>query len=380
MRLRERYAAATSRNEKGAIITELEQTLGCHRKHAIRALNGPPPQPPRKTKRSRPKQFQEALPAILLVWEALDFPCAERLHPVLVETAEHLAGHGELVLDERIRQQLGTMSRSTLARRLAEAPSPKARRMSSATKAKGRLRSEVPVDRYAWDESRPGALEVDLVEHNGSHSIGHFAYTLSVVDVVSGYSRRRAVLGRGRHGVVAGLGYLVEAWPMRPWSIHADNGSEFLNDHLLEFSRERGLEFTRSRPYQKNDNAHVEQKNRQFVREFVGYGRYDTPDDVEWLNTVYGILDPYANLWLPSRKVVTKERHGAKVSKRYDTAQTPVRRLVATGSLSSERLVELRALREAMNPMQVHRELERLLAEGPPAAATVAAAPNARVG
>ena len=176
------------------------------------------------------------------------------------------------------------------------------------------LRSQIPVDRYAWNESRPGALEVDLVEHNGGSSLGHFAYTLTVVDV-TGYSHRRAVLGRGQAGVFRELNAILGDWPSSVWGLHTDNGNEFLNDQLTRFCREQGLSFTRSRPYRKNNNAHAEQKNRQYVREIVGYERYDTPQAVSWLNRIYACLDPYANLFLPMRKVIAKECRGTHTHK-----------------------------------------------------------------
>ena len=143
-----------------------------------------------------------------------------------------------------------------------------------------------------------------------------FAYTLSMVDGVTGYSRRQAVLGRGQAGVHRELRRVVDEWPYKAWGLHADNGREFLNDQLVRFAKERGLTFTRSRPYRKNDSSHVEQKNRQYVREIVGYDRFDTPEAVQWLNRVYELLTVYANLFLPMRKVVARRRVGSRVSKR----------------------------------------------------------------
>jgi len=152
--------------------------------------------------------------------------------------------------------------------------------------------------------------------------------------------------------------------------LHSDSGSEFLSGHLVRFCKEYGLEFSRSRPYQKNDNAHVEQKNRQFVREIVGYERYDTPEDVTWLNEVYGLLDVYVNLFLPMRKVVFKERQGAKVRKRYDIARTPFQRLLEKDVLNDGIKSDLLEQQQSLNPLALHRELEGLLSLGP------AGAPN----
>lgn len=365
----QRYRQAVSREEKSRVIEEVISVLGYHRKYAIQILNNRPSTTRNVVRRKRPLQYQEALPVIQLVWEALDYPCAERLHPVLLPTAELLAIHGELSLTPHVRQQLAQISRATLARRLAKWRSPKANRALPHHKSGSRLRSQVPVNRYDWDETRPGALEIDLVEHNGGSSLGHFAYTLTVVDVVTGYSRRRALLGRSQTAVFRELKTILGEWPFWPWGLHTDNGSEFLNNHLVRFCRENNLVFTRSRPYRKNDNAHAEQKNRQYVREIVGYERYDTPEDVAWLNQVYACLDTYVNLFLPLRKVIAKERKGARVRKSFDTARTPLQRLIEAGVLEDYTRARLEYQRQTMNPLQLHRQLERLLAQGPSSSA-----------
>ena len=361
----QRYKKVSSRAEKSQIIDEVVSALGYHRKYVIQALNCPRITLKKIIKRQRPVKYLNALPAIQLVWEALDFPCAERLHPVLLSTAELLSKHGELALTPEIRSQMSQISRATLARRLKRLSSPKGKRTLPGRRPNTGLRAEIPVERYDWDETRPGALEVDLVEHNGGSSLGRFAYTLSVVDVVSGYSRRRAVLGRGQAGVYRELTGIIQDWPTPPWALHCDNGSEFINDYLLLFCQKNKLSFTRSRPYKKNDNAHVEQKNLQYVREIVGYERYDTPEAVEWLNQVYACLDPYANLFLPMRKVIAKERCGSHVHKKFDTARTPFQRLSETGAVTLKARLILQYQRKTLNPLTIHNQIEELLRAGP---------------
>jgi hypothetical protein len=233
-----RYKKASSKAEKSQIIDEVVNVLGYNRKYAIQALNSPKTALKKIVKRQRPVKYLDALPAIQVVWEALDFPCAERLHPVLLFTAELLFTHGELSLTPEIRQQMSQISRATLARRLKRLHSPKSNRALPGRRPNTGLRAEIPVERYDWDETRPGALEVDLVEHNGGSSLGHFAYTLSVVDVVSGFSRRRAVLGRGQASVYRELKAIIQDWPTPPWALHCDNGSEFINVYLLRFCQE----------------------------------------------------------------------------------------------------------------------------------------------
>ncbi len=363
--MQQRYKKATTRQEKSRLLDEIQETVGYHRKYAIQLLNGPiisaakPPSKPRK----RPLKYQEAMPVIQLVWEALDYPCAERLQPVLLSTARILATHDEITLTLEIEDQLAHISCSTLARRIAKWPSPKARLLPH-QRTTSKLRSEIPIERYAWDEQRTGALEIDLVEHNGGSSLGHFAYTLTVVDVVTGYSRRRAFLGRSQKVVFQALTEILSEWPSKVWGLHSDNGSEFLSAHLVRYCKANGLKFTRSRPYKKNDSPHVEQKNLQYVRQMVGYERYDTPEAVAWLNEVYACLDPYANLFLPMRKVIAKERHGSHVSKYYDTARTPFQRLLEKDALLLKARVALKQQCQTLNPLVLHKELEKLTAQG----------------
>jgi len=362
----ERYRKAKSRKDKSLIIDEIVSVTDFNRKYVLQQLNGllPPPKP--KLNNSRALAYTEAMPAIQAVWRALDYPCAERLHPVLLEMADKLAKHGHLSLSPLVRSQLTEISRPTLGRRLVKWASEKpAGKPTRAAKSFSRLRTEIPVQSYDWDEKRPGALEIDLVEHNGGSSQGQFAYTLSVVDVVTGYSRRRAVANRGQAAVFQAIDYVLRSWPMKPWGIHSDNGSEFMSNHLLRYCQKEKLTFTRSRPYRKNDNAHVEQKNRQFVREVVGYERFETPQDVAWLNAVYDCLDTYANLFLPMRKVISKVRENGKVRKRYDTARTPLQRLIDSGALEAATVTKIQADKASADPVRLHEHLEKLIQGGP---------------
>lgn len=364
--MHERYLKARSRKEKTNIIAEVMATLGYHRKYAITVLRHPPSRETKPIKRHRKQKYLDVLPVIRLVWETLDYPCAERLKPVLLETAELLAAHGELSLSEELKSKLSSISRSTLARHIKEWPSPKPKR--TLKRHDLGLKAEIPIGRLPWDETRPGALLADLVEHNGGSSLGHFSYTLSLADIVTGYSRRIAFLGRAQQTVFKALTYLITTWPTPVHSLQTDNGIEFLNSHLATFAKQNNIRFVRSRPYKKNDNAFIEQKNRQFVREVVGYARYDTPEEVAWLNQVYSLLDPYVNLFLPMRKVVEKSYLGGRLKKKFDEAKTPFQRLKESGALTpaAEKLLTQQYL--SLNPLKLHQQLEQLLAQGPPPA------------
>lgn len=363
--MRTRYLGAKTRSERSAILDEVVKVTGYNRKYAIRSLRPSAPSSGAPRRRKRPRRYLDCLHAISLTWEALDYCCAERLHPFLLSIAQKLAAFGVLPLTPSTKQQLSSISRATLARYLKNMPNPKPKRVVSPARPTSIIRSKIPVARYDWNESRPGALEIDLVEHNGGSSHGLFAYTLSVVDTVSGWSSRRAVLGKGQRGIHLALAFILSNWPFSPWGLHSDNGPEFLNAILLRFVSAYGLSFTRSRPYRKNDNAHVEQKNRALVREIVGYQRYDSLAHVEWLNAVYDLLDIYANLVLPSMKVVTKTRSGARVHKTFDTPATPLDRLIRAGALSPDRQSALLAHAASTNPLSLHQQLEELISSGP---------------
>lgn len=364
----ERYGKAKTRLEKTRIIDELVEVLGYHRKYAIQVLkNGGPKAVKRRRKRS--SKYFAAHSSILLVWRALDYPCAERLHPVLLQTAELLERHGEVHLCANVRKLLASISRPTLARMLSKSRSIKRRRMSPPRK-KAHLESQVPIERYNSGEMRPGALEADLVEHNGGSSLGQFAYTLSVVDVATGYSRRRSVLGKGQLGVHRELKRLIMSWPYPIWGIHTDNGSEFLNNHLLRFCKANDLKFTRSRPYKKNDNPHVEQKNFQHVRCLVGYERFDALEQMEWLNKLYEVYDHYVNIFQPVRKLISKERHGSTVRKRYDIAKTPLQRAIEAGVVPRDLADKFTGLYQSLNPLALHRQIEKLIVQRPDTSST----------
>jgi transposase InsO family protein len=364
--MRKRYQAATGRQERGELLDELVEVGGYSRKHAISLMNKAPPQRPvrRAQRPGRPRSYRLCLPAVETVWEVLDYCCAERLHPQLLPLAEWLAEHKEIQLTLEVRRELAAISRATLARRLSEMNRPKPRLLRSGQHPSRLLKSQVPVARYRWDEERPGALEVDLVDHSGGR-YGHHAYTLSVVDVVSAWSRRRAVMGKSQAVVHEALQALLSEWPSEVWALHSDNGSEFLGSHLIEYCRHQGIEYHRSRPYKKNDNAHVEQKNRQLVREIVGYERIDNQPGLDWLNSVYEMLDPYANLILPNLKVIHKSRVGSKIRKRFDTAKTPYERLLEKNAILPNKATELANQKRNLNPLELRRTLDLLQSQDP---------------
>src|SRR5216684_4200530 len=357
-RMKVRYVAA-KREERGRLLSEMEQVTGLHRKSLTRLMHA---QSLERKKRATPRPRSYGLEVeriIVRVWESRDYICAERLTPGLLVMAEHLAHFEPLGLTAQVQEQLATISRATVARilrkyrsRVVRLPQKGAERANQATKG-------VPMGRIPWDIGEPGHLEVDLVHHSGESSAGLYGHTIQLVDVATGWSERVAVMGRGQTAMEAGFRRILERLPFPIHELHPDNGSEFFNHHLVRFWKEKvtGVHLSRSRPYQKNDNRYVEQKNDTLVRQYVGKLRLDTPEQIAAGNALYERMWLYYNLFQPVMHLHEKLVEGDKVRRKWDQAQTPYQRLVATGVLSQEQQARLQALYEQTNPLLLRHEI-----------------------
>jgi hypothetical protein len=357
-RMLPRYRAA-NRAERGRLLAEMEAMTGMHRKSLIRLLASPSlARRPRRTARQR-VYGAEVAAVIGIVWESLDYVCAERLTPVLVETARHLATFGELTLTPALCDQLTIISRATVGRMLRGMRRPTPRLPRRGPEQANRLRKAVPMGRLPWQTTTPGWFEVDLVHHSGESTAGDYLHTLQLVDIATGWSERVAILGRGQQAMEEGFRQVVARLPFPIRHLHPDNGSEFFNHHLVRFWGEEitGLTLSRSRPYQKNDNRIVEQKNDTLVRAYVGYDRLDTREQRDALNVLYEQLWVYYNLFQPVLHLIAKERHTDRVIRTWDNARTPYQRLVAAGGIDAATQARLDALHAAMNPRQLRREI-----------------------
>ncbi len=215
------------------------------------------------------------------------------------------------------------------------------------------------MQRIAWDIAEPGHFEVDLVHHSGPVTDGDYVHTLQLVDVATGWSERVAVLGRSQRAMEAGFRRILARLPFPIRELHPDNGPEFLNAHLVRFWGEQitGVTLSRSRPYQKNDNRVVEQKNETLVRAYVGHGRLDTPEQCAALNALYDQMWIYYNLFQPVLHLIEKTAQGTRVRRTWDDAQPPFDRLAATAALSLEQRARLEALRDGTNPRALRRAI-----------------------
>jgi hypothetical protein len=354
-----RYAKA-AKGERGRMLDELCALSGYNRSYAARLLRERARGSPRQRRpRQRPRTYgADLLGPLRKVWATLGGLCGKRLAAVMADTVAALERHGELALSTEQRALLCSASAATLDRLLAT----ERRRLRltgrATTKPGSLLRAQIPVRTFAqWDHGQAGFLELDLVAHEGGDPRGEFAYSFVAVDVASGWTEPRILRNRARKWTFAALLDVRASLPFAVLGIDSDNGGEFINHHLAEYCAAEAITFTRSRPYRKNDACHVEQKNWSVVRREVGYGRYDSDAERALIAAIYADLRLYVNFFLPSVKLVAKERHGARVRKRYDTATTPYRRLLALAALDARTAARLEEQYLALNPVELRRRL-----------------------
>ncbi len=368
-RMRPRYRQA-DRVGRGALLDEMEAVTGLHRKSLLRLL-GIVSLERQPRRRQRGPTYGEAVERVVLqVWQSLDFVCAERLTPSLVPTARHLARFGELTLGPQVEAQLGQISEASVTRLLARHRTERLRLPRTGPERANSVTQDVPMRRIPWDTHEPGHCEVDLVHHAGASSAGEYAHTLQLVDVATGWSVRVALLGRGQAAMAQACERAFAGLPFPLVELHPDNGVEFFNNHLkrLYSALVPRVQLSRSRPYQKNDNRFVEQKNDSLVRQYVGYQRFDTPEQVDALNGLYADMQVYYNLFQPVLRLAEKtvcaagEGHASRIRRRWDVAQTPYQRLLATGTLAPSQRTRLQALYDQTNPRALRQHIYDRLA------------------
>jgi hypothetical protein len=362
-RMRERYERA-KRAAKGGLLDEVCQVTGYHRKAVIRLLRRPAPTRAGRRRGRRVVYAADVVTALVAIWTTAGYPWSVRLKALLPAWLPW--ARRRLRLTSATEQALLRISARQIDRRLQPYKRELRTRMYGRTKPGTLLKHHIPVQTERWNVSEPGFTEIDLVSHSGDCADGEFLQSLNVTDIHTTWVETQAVLGKGQERVRQALETIAEALPFALRGIDSDNGSEFINDHLYRYCRARGIQFTRGRPYKKDDNAHIEQKNWTHVRKLVGYDRYDSPAALAALNTLYAELRLLQNLWLPSVKLVKKTRVGSRLRRVYGPPQTPLDRVRACPTADRVKVAALTRLHATLDPFalaaRIEQQQERLYA------------------
>ena len=362
MRRQRKVYRRASKSCKKRILDELEEVTGYHRESLARMLRDDSPPKKGPIRRPRAKKYEQVLPKLRILWAAAFYACGKRLAPFLPELLGALVRHGEISVTPHEESLLLSISPATIDRMIA--PERKAMRIKGRTLTKPGtlLRSRIPLRAFdEWEENEPGFFELDLVGHCGASVGGEFLYTLNMTDVFSGWVVLGGMRGRGERGTLDAVKSASRMLPFSVKGIDSDNDSSFINWHMAKYCQQKKINFTRCRPYKKNDQCHVEQKNWSVIRQFIGYRRFETDEQLAVLRKIYPLIMAYHNFFSPMMRLKEKERNGSKVTKRYTEAMTPYRKLLASnGHISEEVKERLRAEYEATNPVELLRQIRAL--------------------
>jgi hypothetical protein len=367
--MQERYQKA-GKKQKHQILDECCRLTGynrayasyllCHFRRAVKRKDKTQNRSP--DKKSVPPYYDgKVKQALVKIWMIMDCICGKRLQPILGEIIPILEKHREIKLSIEVREKLRKISSATIDRLLAEDKKTLIAGSRSYTKPGTLLKSQIPIRTFSqWDDAKPGFVEVDLVAHDGGDPNGEFLHTLDVTDICTGWTETMGVRNKSQDAVFKSLVEIRKQLPFTLLGIDSDNGGEFINHHLLRYCLKEKITFTRARDYRKNDNCFVEQKNYSVVRRNVGYLRHETQPELELLNELYRHLRLYTNFFQPVMKLRSKERDGARVRKRYDVAQSPYRRVLASTEVEKKKKELLKEVYQNLNPAHLKREITRL--------------------
>ena len=344
------------------ILDEFCQVCNYNRKYAIRLLNGPAPHKSKTIVRKgrRPIYGAKVIAALTAIWEAAGYPCSVRLKALLPLWLPWAIKR--MALTAQVQKQLLIISPPTIDRRLKGKRGQLKKRLYGRTKPGTLLKHHIPIKTDSWDVKSPGFTEIDLVSHSGNSASGEFLHSLNVTDIHSTWVESRAVMGKSQIGVLNAMEDIERALPFKLLGIDSDNGSEFINYHLKTFCDQNHIQFTRGRPYKKDDNAHIEQKNYTHVRKILGYLRYDSGPVQKAINELYqNELHIFQNLFLPAMKLSKKTRVGSKLKRSYDKPQTPLERVLQCPQANPVKIEQLKRLRDQTDPFELAKRIEHKL-------------------
>lgn len=354
--LRKRYCSS-SKAEKQIILDEFCKVCGYNRKYAIRLINSNHNKSKKSKKTGRPKKYNH--PAILAflkqLWVSSNLVCSKRLKVMIPIWLPFY----DQPLTEQTKNLLLSISPATIDRVLSRIKRKYKKLGLSTTKPGSLLKKHIPIKTNQWDESRPGFIEADTVAHCGSSVSGSFIYTVNLTDIATGWTESRATWGKGKTGVFEAIKAIESSLPFKILGFDSDNGFEFLNAFLLAYLTKRKIQFTRSREYQKNDNAHIEQKNWTHIRQYLGYHRFDNPQILPVLNQLYADQwSLFFNFFLPNAKLIDKRRDGSKIIKKHDPPKTPFQRILQSNYIKTSKKKKLLKLYKSLNPFLLQKSIK----------------------
>ena len=360
--LQERYFMAKTKKEKSSLLNEYCTNTRQNRKYVIRKIKSHIPSSPRK--RGGKEEVYTGLikEALVKVWKIFDYPCGQRLEPILKKQVDNLRDWGELLISDEVAEKLKKIAPATIDRKL--------RHQKEVLHLKRRhhqgnnplIYQEIPVKAGGWDRSLVGQVQIDLVEHCGQSASGLFINSVSCAEIATGWWEGEAVMGKGQERTFNALTNIRKRAPFSWLEMHSDNDKAFINWHLIRYAEQEGIGFSRSRKYKKNDNCFVEQKNSTHVRSTIGHLRYDTDKEIEIINSLYrDELGPYKNFFQPVMKLKEKIRIKGKIHRKYDVPKTPYERLMESGQISEETKKQLQNIYQSLNPAELKRKIDKKL-------------------
>lgn len=351
----------STKKRKGQLLDDFCTFTNYNRKYALKLLNNPVPRKWKRYKLRSKYYDQPVIDALKTIWEAADNICGERLHPYIPEMMQKLINCNELCISEEVKQKLLKISLITVKRTVSKERNRSLIRIGGTTRPGTLLKHQIAIRYGPWEDVEPGFCEMDTVAHCGETVAGEFIYSLDLIDIATAWSEQSAIWGKGERATLEQFNKIEDRIPFPIKGIDPDNGSEFINWHMYRHCQKKNYNFTRSRAYHKNDNAHVEQKNWTAIRQLVGYSRLDKPEQLEILNDLYANeWRLYLNFFQPVMKIVgkVKDQKTGKSRKQYDQAKTPYQRVLDHPKISQEIKDVLKQTYKDLNPVKLRHQIK----------------------
>ena len=363
--VKKRYLKA-NKKEKSGMLSEFVKNTGYNEKYAVRVLAAGHVYKPKCINRKIHYTYtNEDIYWLKKIWEIMDYPCGQRLAPQMPEIISKLVHFKELNIPESTQEKLKYMGSSTIDDRLKNCKLKNRRKINSTTKPGSLLKKQIPIRTASWNEQHIGFCELDTVAHCGETASGEFVVSLDITDILTQWTESEAVLGKAQNRIITALDNIKNRMPFQLRGIDPDNGSEFINWQLYRYCLGEQIDFTRGRPYCKNDNAHIEQKNWTHVRKVFGYKRRETETELNLMNDLYrNEIRLYKNFFIPNVKLIEKKRvgqNGEKIKRIYDRAKTPYQRVLECAEIDETKKQKLREQYNALNPADLRRRIQAKL-------------------